>query len=261
MNIYIQITIASIFGGAAGGLVIYFTKFYFTEKIKAAIKDEYDDKLENLKSELKRNEIAITSALNSQNQGFQIGQKEVLDSIKSFWENYLLLRQTISDFVYMDSYLKEEEFNTLFTDKWTGNNLVPDQLESINFNRHKEIENAGKLIEKLRPFLSANLWLYYSYYQIFCGRMLYLYSQGVLRKRMNHWKTDKPLLRLTKEIFSDKEFENITSASYGSTQAVTKFLEEKILLDISKTLSGHIAAENTYNQAVLLMQLTKEKQP
>jgi len=91
--------------------------------------------------------------------------------------------------------------------------------------------------------------------------MLYLYSQGVLKKRMAHWKTDTALLQLTKEIFSDKEYKHITSTNYGSSQAVTKFLEEMILLDISKTLSGHIAAENTYNQAILLMQLNKQKQP
>jgi hypothetical protein len=258
MNLYIQITIATILGGISGGIVSFFAKLYFAEKIKAAIKAEYDDKLEKLKSDLKKNEIAITSALTSQNQGYQIGQKEVLDAIKTFWENYLLIREAVSALAFTDSYLLENEFETLFTEKWQGNNVLPEQMLSIDFNsKLKATSDAIVIVEKSRPFLSSNLWLYISFYQLFCGRILYLYSQGVLKRKMSHWKKDSALLNAIKDIFSEKEYKLVMSNNYGSTKAVTSLLEEKILLEFSKTLSGHIAAENTYNQAIRLLELDK----
>ena len=158
MNIYLQITFATIFGGVAGAAISYITKLYFTEKIKGSIKSEYDNKLEVLKSELKKNEIAISSALNMQNQGLQIGQKETVESIKSFWAQYLILRKYLAPIAYIDWFVLESEFNELFTPK--GNENVARDVMNTTYERQDEMSQSSTSVENLRPFLTTNLWIY-----------------------------------------------------------------------------------------------------
>jgi hypothetical protein len=230
MNIYFQISIATIFGGTAGALISYFTKLYFTERIKASIKNEYDDKIESLKSELSKNETAIESALASQTQGVQIGQKETIESLKIFWEHYLLVRQVISPIATIDSYVLEEEFDLLFTEKWEANEDVPTILKRLNLNMFQEINSSIATVEKLRPFLNTNLWILFNFHTTFAGRIIFLYHTGVLKKRFTHWKNDNTLLDLVKENLTENEFNFINSTNLGSIKAVHRFIEENFSL-------------------------------
>lgn len=257
METYIQILIATIVGGLSGALISYLTKIYLSEKIKASIKAEYDDKLETLKSELTKNETAISSALNSQTQGLQIGQKETIDSLKIYWEEYLKVRYLLLPIAQLDFYLWETELNKIFTDEWQGNDSVPNELKNINYSVQKDITNSSDIVERLRPFINTNLWIVFSFHKIFTSRILFLSRRSVIKKKFEHWKSDTSLLRLAKENLSDTEFNYIQKQSSGTIKAIQEFIEQKMLLEITNILTGNNAAENTYNQALRLIELNK----
>ncbi len=257
MNIYIDITIASLTGAASGGLVYYFTKTYFTERIKQSIKHEYDDKLENIKGDISKNHSILNSILTSQNQTYQVGQNERLTAIKSLWTNYLTIRNSLDLISTWDDVLLEEEFDTLFTDKWKGNELVNNSLKSISLDKLSELGKCVENIEASRPFLNEQIWVNIIYLRTFCGRIIYLYHKGRTEKKIKHWKHDTALIKVVKESLTEIEFKFIMSANIATAKAYRSFIEQKILIEIHNIITGQMAADNTYNQAVKLTELIK----
>jgi hypothetical protein len=172
MNIYIDITIATLSGITSGGLVYYLTKTYFTERIKQSIKHEYDDKLEKLKGDININQSILSTILTSQNQTYQVGQNERLSAIKVLWIDYLAIRNSLDLISAWDDVLLEEEFDTLFTDKWQGNDLVSTALDSLSLDKLSELGKSVENIEAIRPFLNEKIWMSIIYLKTFCGRIL-----------------------------------------------------------------------------------------
>jgi hypothetical protein len=147
MNICIEITFATLAGATSGGLVYFFSKTYFIERIKQSIKHEYDNKLENLKGDISRNQSILNSILTSQNQTYQVGQNERLTAIKSLWTNYLTIRNMLDIIYTLDDVLSEEEFDALFTEKWQGNEMVVNSLKSLSLNKLSELNKSVENIE------------------------------------------------------------------------------------------------------------------
>lgn len=257
MNIYIDITIATLFGGASGGFVYYLTKTYFAERIKQSIKHEYDDKLENLRGDITRNHTILNTVLNSQNQTFQSGQNERLSAIKTLWTNYLIIRNSLVVVNSIDDILLESEFNALYTNQWQGNDLVDKTLQTISLDRLTELANAQATIETIRPFLNEQIWLHIIYLKTFSGRIIYLYHKGSKERQIKHWKGDTALLKLVKDALTENEFQFISKTNISSVKTFQNFIEQKILNEIHNIITGQVAADNTYNRALQLTELIK----
>lgn len=261
MSMYIDIiTIATIFGGTSGGLVYYLTKTYFSEKIKQNIKNEYDTKLESIREDINRNLSILNSALTSQNQTFQVGQEERLLAIKTLWTNYTIIRDSLSNIKLFDDVLLEEEFNTLYTDKWKGNELVRKSLENISLDKLSELSKAVENIEIVRPFLNEQIWLNIIYLKTFCGRIIYLYNKGASEQNVKHWKKDQALIKVVSNALTDNELKFIINTKIETITVFLNFIEQKILTEIHKIVTGQVAADNTYNRALQLVELIKTTQ-
>lgn len=257
MNIYIDITIATLSGAASGGLVYYLTKTFFTEGIKQSIKHEYDNKLEKLKGDINRNQSVLSTILTSQNQTFQVGQNERLSAIKVLWTHYLTIRNSLELISIWDDVLYEEEFDTLFTDKWKGNDLVNKSLNSLSLDKLSELGKSVENIEAIRPFLNEQIWVNIIYLRTFCWRIIYLYQKGNQERNIKHWKHDNALIKVVKDSLNDNEFNFIMNTKMAAAKAYRSFIEQKILTEIQNILTGQIAADNTYNQAIKLTDLIK----
>jgi hypothetical protein len=257
MSIYIDITIATIFGGTSGGLVYYFSKTYFTEKIKAGIKSEYDNKLENIRGDINRNHTILNTVLTSQNQTFQVGQVERLNAIKILWTNYLTIRNSLVEINSIDDILLESEFNTLYTNEWKGNDLVEKTLQDISRNKLADLSNAQDAIETIRPFLNEQIWFNIITLRIFSGRLIYLYHKGSQERRIKHWKNDMALWKWAKNALTEEEQMTVLDAKISSIKVFQNFIEQKILNEVHNIVTGQIAADNTYKRALQLTDLIK----
>ncbi len=257
MSIYIDITIAAIFGGTSGGLVYYLTKTYFTEKIKAAIKSEYDNKLENIRGDINRNHTILNTVLTSQNQTFQVGQVERLNAIKALWTNYLTIRNSLVEINFIDDTLLESEFNTLYTSEWQGNDLVEKSLQSISRNKLTDLANAQDAIETIRPFLNEQIWFNIITLRIFSGRLIYLYNKGSQERQIKHWKNDMALWKWAKNALTEEEQMTLLETKISSIKVFQNFIEQKILNEVHNIVTGPLAADNTYKRALQLTDLLK----
>ena len=225
--------------------------------ILSALSSEYNNKLERLKSELKTNETILASVLASQSKSFEVAQKEIVEALKSLWQNCLLMRKVIFHYEFYDKAMFEEELETLFTSSWTGNRKAPDAIKSVNISNIHQINDSGATLEKLRLFLGNTLWNYFAFYMRFTGRILYLYSKNSTENKFQHWKKDSALMGISKQILSVDEYQLILDMNMGTIQAVLEFVDQKILLEAKNILAGRIAAENIYNQAITLIALNK----
>ena len=259
MNIYIQMIAGAFSGGIVSVLGHLIAKTYFVEKIKASIKNDYDVKLENLRSELAKSNSILNTVLTSHNQGFQHVNIERIESIKLFWKNYLTIKDSIKTIEINDSTLLESELNTLYTPKWIGNDSTENQLKTINFNTLVKIHELYREVEKFRPFLNEELWLNFTFLDTFCGRIIYLYKTASDSRKFSHWKNDSHLLGIVKNNLTEKEYNHILSLNINSIKTVLYFIEQKLLSDLTKITSGQIAADNTYNQALRLIKLSENQ--
>jgi hypothetical protein len=259
MDIVINITIATLFGTASGGVVFFLSKNYLLERIKGHIKNEYDSKLENLRGEIGKNNMVISSVLSSQNQGYQIGHQERILAVKELWTNYVLIRESLGSIHIWDSVLLENELNTLYSPDWTGNNVVENSLGLVSQDIISDpLETSKKKIENLRPFLNEHLWALIVFFVAFNSRIIYLYTTNREKRIFRHWKSDTYLVSLVKDILTVEEFNLIQNSNSKTIISVQNFIEQKVLFEISKIVTGQAAADNTYKQALLLMELNKK---
>lgn len=250
---FILILISAISTAIVG--VYFYIKLYLSEKIKNSIKHEYDGKLEVLKSEFNRNNSVLSSVLNSQNQGLQNGHNERIDAIKIYWTNYMIVRQSLSEIVLYDGVLTENEFNSLYTVTWQGNDVIEKTFNNIPYDRLTAINEAQKAVEKVRPFLNEKLWLLFMFSDIFSGRILYLYKEGTKTRQIKHWKSDSALINMAEKNLTSEEFAEIKNLNMGTVTAVQNFIEQKILSEMSEILTGKHAATETLKQALKLNEL------
>lgn len=153
--------------------------------------------------------------------------------------------------------LLEEEFDTLYTDKWQGNELVSNSLKSLSLDKLSELGKCVENIEVSRPFLNEQIWVNIIYLRTFCGRIIYLYHKGSVERKIKHWKHDTALIKVVKDSLTEGEFKFIMSKNIAAAKAYRSFIEQKILIEIHNIITGQIAADNTFNQAVKLTELIK----
>lgn len=240
-----------------GGVVLLALKTFIIEKIKSSIKHDYDLKLENFKNEISKQNSIINTVLLSHNQGYQDGNAERILSIKLFWINYLKIKNSIYMISLNDSTLLESELNTLYTSEWSGNSVTENEFKQITYDTITKNNEIFIEVEKLRPFLSEELWLNFTFLDKFCGRITLIYKRGSDNRKFVHWKKDVSLYTTVMNNLTSEEFHHIVNLKSDSVKAVLSFIEQKVILELTKITTGQVAADNTYNQALKLIELSK----
>jgi hypothetical protein len=236
---------------SSSGVVTLLVRTFFTEKIKSSIQNDYNVKIENLRNELQNKSSILQSVLSSQVQTYQGGHEERISAIKEFWNKYLELRNNLSKISEVDEILTESEFNERYGESTED---IDDFEQSMRDFHRTMNELSGDQVEKTRPFLSENLWANFILLKTFQGRLRYLYTP-IKNKKIKHWKTDGALTSLIKRGLTEEEFEYIQRIDRGSIKYVKFFIEQKVLSEIQKIVTGQIAADNTFKQAIKLAEL------
>src|SRR5690606_6036682 len=134
--------------------------------------------------------------------------------------------------------------------------IYPTILEKLKesniFNEYDEIE---KNIERIRPFLSEEIWINFLYLKTFNARIVYVYSIGTADYKTKYWKNDKPLIKLVEDSLSIDEKNTVLNAKIGSVGLYQNIMEQRILMEINKILSGHYTSEESLNRALEINKL------
>lgn len=239
-------------------VVIFLVKLLrdsITEKVKLSLKHDYDERIEKFKDDLTSNQTILNNILSSSSSSYQAYQAERIKAIKKFWENYLLIRESISMVRSLDSFILKEEFGDLYNPKWNGTNTVEIQLQSIDLSRLSILSKYQNDIESVRPYLNESIWIKTLFLVTFVGRIQYLYKIGTTSKSVEHFMNDKALLNLLKDHLKSEEFKYISGLKFNIINSVQSFVEQTILFNIQEILKGSEHTDNTFTKAKSLIDL------
>ena len=254
---YRTIIISVISSLLGSGILSFIFKTYFSERIKRF----YDEKIENLKGQINLTNSIVEKTINSLENTNQITQQERVIAIKEFWKNFLIIKNLVSEIIHFDRILLESEFNSIFTPQWNGNQIIPKTLEKFkNSNVFETFSNLEKETEKLRPFLSEGLWSNFLYLKTFHGRLVYIYCIGSVERETKYWKNDRALLKLVEDSLSKDEIDTVMKTNIGSASLYQNIIEQKILNEINKILTGHYTSNESLNKALELNELFNNRE-
>jgi len=232
--------------------------------IENSIKNKYDSKIENLKSELSISQSILANSLANQTEGIRVTHEKRLKAIDFYWEDILALEEFIQPLNYFDPIINAKEVEKI-------NKIKPDIPEKFKetieqaFNElqsDKMLITANifkKEIEKLRPYIGEELWLLRYFYFLFLGRIVYLYETNYNKGlNLEHWMKDEYLKKTLKSILSEEEIKFIYETEYGGILRGVNMFKQKILKEIMQITSGISAGKSSLENAILLSKKMNE---
>ena len=245
----------------SSGIVSFFVwlmKKRISVGIENSIKNKYDSKIENLKSELSMSQSILTNSLLNQTEGIKVTHEKRLKAIDFYWKDILGLEEFIQPLNYFDpiTLAKEvEQINRIKSD-------LPEKFQETISQAFKDLESDKMLktatvfkkeIEKLRPYIGEELWLLRYFYFSFIGRIITIYETNYEKGlNLEHWMKDEFLKKNLHNILSDDEIKFIYETEHGGIQRGVNMFKQKILKEISGITSGTSIGKSSLESAILL---------
>ena len=233
-----------------GGLLIaalaWLFRSWITERLKNAIKHEYDRDIESYRSAL----ASVYSATAE-------GQKAAIEArIKAFdrvWKAVLALKNNVGcittflDILTVDEYKGIKDHKDFVTmvgelDESKLQKMLPDQQ-----------------VEEARPYVGEVVWSLFYAYQAINIRIVFLaWSSVHTDEEKIHWHKDSATLALLRLALSDKEMQKFESLQIGKIDYFRKVIESKLLTAWKKLLSGEEIREEAIQHAQAIINATSK---
>lgn len=243
------------------GAALFVGRFFadrVADKLKLNWSGEQEKKLELLRAEINHEHSVFTAILNSYSSSHKLSQSNRIQAVQTLWDKVLETRKIGEIPTFFFSILLVSEYNK---------EKSVELLNSLSFdNSVGKIPQIKESVEKSRPFLGEYLWSLFVIYTILVGRVSFLLIEGKEKKDIKPWFEDKHIQSILKEIFDEKEINSIfqkptdSLRSLGSFGETTKLLEQKILFEMLKIISGELAAENDFSNAKKFQELIKQEE-
>jgi hypothetical protein len=253
------------------GILIWIFREWISTRIKASIQNEYDQKLEAHKAQLKaENDISLLelrtalereAALHAAaHASFSEGQKAAMErKLKGFdrlWEKLLQIRNnlpsvlTVMDFMSVEEY-KIAKQNQNFQ-RLTGE-LSPAKMASL-------FSDVQGLIEEVRPYVGEYMWAIFFSYQTIMIRILVKLHFVPNDLEKVEWYKDAIERQLIESILTPIELQEFDSLTFGKLKWLQNSLESKILSASRKLISGEEFGSESLNQARLIQERAAQLQ-
>jgi hypothetical protein len=201
---------------------------WITERLKAGIKHEYDDRLEKLKAELKAQGDAHLTSLKSEVDrqaekiriaatSFSEVQKATItkkiEAVDALWFGVIQSRKAFPGILSLTDIFTDEEMKGFYTDP--SMRKYSAQMSKIG---EMDYFNAGlEEVERMRPHLGEYIWALYVTYRSVLGRSIVLIKKGEEQPQKIAWHQDDNIKMLIASAFGNnglREFEKLEFARY-----------------------------------------------
>lgn len=250
-------------------VIVVFPKF-FSDTLLRAIDHKHNIRLEEIKSELARqNAIEIEmlksddSTLKSSVELLSANQGEIrarrLVAIEKMWNVFLQMDRQFAGLIYLDTILLPTELDDFFR----GNRKKPsDYIEGIvrqyidqdavvkKFN-----ESGAEEIEKERPFVGDQIWKTFYALRALYGRCAILIKYSFEKKRYQNWKEDGHFASVVGTAVPPNVMDAAKTRQFQGLQMIILHLTQAFLKESEHVLSGtRAAAEFIPNIQEILME-------
>lgn len=243
INIIILALLYFIFSGYLGERI--------ADKLKIKWQAEKDEKLEHLRAEINHNSSVFTEILKYYSSGYQSIQVNRIQAIQVVWEEIISLRDSIIYWYILFSDDLEPKFNGIYEDRDV---IAIFNAFSILDMNNKCVEFLKK-IEKYRPFLNEQIWYLVLAYRYLIWITGLIIDAGWRNRNLTLWYKSVHIQSILNEFLDDEERKEIYSRDVGSFGITTRLLERKILLEISKIISGELDVKSNLSKTMRIQRL------
>lgn len=206
--------------------VAWLLRSSITERLKNAVKHEYDREIESYKSVL----MLIHSATAA-------GQKAAIEArMRAFdriWKAMLALKNNTGNITMFLDILTVEEYKTLKNhDDFVA---IIGTLDNVKIQKMMPDSN----IEEARPYVGEAVWSYFFVYQALCIRIVVLawLSMSKDEDKIN-WHRDAGTCGLLAAALTPEELARLDALQIGKIDYVRRTIEMKVLKSWHRIISG-----------------------
>lgn len=261
INALDNFTLFKLFGGLGLVLsaVIIFCSKLFNERIAQKWKESSNQRIEQLKGIIEKNNTVVATLTQQIGQNFQKVLEKRIEATDLYWQNILKMRAAIPATAHLCyQILLDEELNneTLDNDgSGLGSQLSEFSLAAFTNELTKSLDE----INRTRPFLSENLAVFMYAYQGFIGRTIFLLINGYEQHNIIKWKDDAGVLQILRTVLVEEELDYIYRMKMYSYDSVLQLLEIKILEEIRRHISSEDMTMNSLTELKKINQIIEQK--
>lgn len=233
---------------------------WISERLKASLKHEYDDRLEKLKAELKAQGDAHLTALKSEVDrqaeklriaaaSFSEVQKATIpkkiEAVDALWLGVIQTRAAFPSEVAITDIFTDEEMKGFYTDpRMRRHSDRMSDVSEIDF-----ISAGMEGVQCFRPHLGEYIWALYITYRAVLGRSIILIKKRKDNPEALGWPHDDHIKKLIASAFGDdalKEFEGLRFSRY---QWLTSQFDMCLFKAIDTLLTGRSFSDAALSRA------------
>lgn len=225
MNFITTVLSTSLVTASLIAMAGWLLRSWIAERLKNAIRHEYERDIEAYKSVLSYVHAATAE-----------GQKATIDArLKAFdrlWRAMLALRNSTGTVLLFFDILTVDEYRVL-KDR-TDFRAIAGRLDD-----QKILDMMpDKGIEEARPYVGEIAWSYFHVYQAFNLRLITMAMHSMTDPSKIEWHKDKPTRGLLSSVLSGEQMSAMDSATIGKITYVRQAIEAEVLYQWQSLLSG-----------------------
>lgn len=255
----INLFTSTFFGSIAGSAVLWFGKNMLSERLKNAIKHEYDAKLSVINNDLKHqsdlqmiqlkasiekesDKIRFAAASMGESQKIIIAHR--INGLEIIWKNVIDLRTQLPSILTLIDHIPTEFYKD-----------ISNNQELMSFANDLSIEKINQIfssttgqLELQRPYIGEYLWTLFQAYRSFllqvCLKVEFAKKENVIPI----WYQDPIIIQFIRSSMDEDEYNEMQAMATGKMGWVQRKYETKILAAISVIMSGKEFGEETLQQ-------------
>ncbi|MFP3497026.1 hypothetical protein SB759_22610 [Pseudomonas sp. SIMBA_059] len=240
--------------------LVWLLRNWISERLRAGIKHEYDDRLEKLKAELRaqgdaqltsmRSELdrqaeklRIASASFSEVQKATIAKK--IEAVDTLWMGVITSREAFPGDVSVTDIFTDEEMQGFYTDpkmhKYSSSMAAINEYDYFQSGLHD--------VQRVRPHLGEYLWNLYVSYRTILGRSIYLIKQGANDSGKIAWHRDENIRMLISAAFGPEQLDEFARLEHSRYNWLSYQFDSFLFRAIDTLLTGKGFSQAALRQA------------
>ncbi|SMF96882.1 hypothetical protein SAMN02949497_4296 [Methylomagnum ishizawai] len=241
--------------------IVWLTSNWIGERLKNAIKHEYDLKLSKLNHELKSRSdtqaMELKSTIEKEAEALKFAMSFVgeakkvvisrkLDGVDVIWASVLNARKFAPLIMSFIEVTTEEQYREMRRNPNTEamfGNIAPENIKEL-------IEDKNGAIERVRPYVGEYLWAIYStYISLTTIIILMINNRDKNPTSIINWHQDSSIQEILKSSLSAEETIDFSSVRIGKLGWLKSLYESKILQAIQMVMAGQEFGAEALKQA------------
>jgi len=240
----------SISSAVTGGVLIaalaWLFRSWIAERIKNAIKHEYDRDIESYRA-------ALASVYSATSEGQKSAIEARFKAFDRIWKAVLALRNNVGFVTTFLDILTVDEYKNIKDHK--------DFLKMVGDLNESKLQKMSPdpKIEETRPYVGEVVWSLFYAYQAINIRIVFLaWSSAHSDEEKIYWYRDEGNLSLLRLALTKDEMDKFQSLKMGKIDYFRKVIEGKLLAAWRKLLSGEEFREEAIKHAQSIINATSK---